>query len=83
MQYLSRELDLSAYNPERTDLNTFPAFDERLDWILVSAELEFRSYRVLADEVSDHRGVIAELVLDTATQASAAQSSCALAKAAP
>ena len=83
VQYLSRELDLSAYNPERTDLNTFPAFDERLDWILVSAELEFRSYRVLADEVSDHRGVIAELVLDTATQASAAQGSCSLVRASP
>jgi len=81
VQYLSQELALSAYGPEQADLDTFPAFGERLDWILVSPELKFRSYRVLADVVSDHRGVVAELVLDNATRASAAQDSCSLVKA--
>jgi len=83
VQYLSRELALSAYSPERTDLDTFPAFGERLDWILVSPELKFRSYRVLADVVSDHRGVVAELVLDNAARASAVQDACSLVKATP
>jgi endonuclease/exonuclease/phosphatase family metal-dependent hydrolase len=83
VQYLSQELSLTAYSPERTDLATFPAFGERLDWILVSPELEFRSYRVLADVVSDHRGVVADLVLDNATRASTVQDSCSLAKAEP
>jgi endonuclease/exonuclease/phosphatase family metal-dependent hydrolase len=83
VKYLSHELALSAYSPERTDLDTFPAFGERLDWILVSSELKFRSYRVLADVVSDHRGVVAELVLDNATRASAVDDYCTLAKATP
>jgi len=83
VQYLSQALALSAYSPERTDLDTFPAFGERLDWILVSPELKFRSYRVLSDVVSDHRGVVAELILDNATRASADQDSCALVRATP
>ena len=83
VQYLIQELTLSAYSPERTDLDTFPAFGERLDWILVSPELKFRSYRVLPDAVSDHRGVVAELVLDNATRASAVDESCSLVQSIP
>ena len=83
VQYLIQELTLSAYSPERTDLDTFPAFGERLDWILVSPELKFRSYRVLPDAVSDHRGVVAELVLDNATRASAVEESCSLVQSIP
>jgi endonuclease/exonuclease/phosphatase family metal-dependent hydrolase len=60
---ICRELALTAYAPEATGLATFPALGQRLDWILVSAGITFRSYRVLADSVSDHRGVIAELAL--------------------
>jgi len=83
VQYLSQALALSAYGPERADLDTFPAFGERLDWILISSELKFRSYRVLSEVVSDHRGVVAELILDNATRASAVQDSCALVRATP
>jgi len=64
VQYISQELTLSTFNPEGTDLETFPAFGERLDWILVSPGISFRSYQVIPDTVSDHRGVIAELALD-------------------
>ncbi len=64
VQYISQELALSAYNPEETGLETFPAFDERLDWILISPGISFRSYQVVQDTVSDHRGVIAELELE-------------------
>ena len=54
-----------AANP---GLETFPAFSERLDWILVSPELSFRSYNVLPDRISDHRSVLAEVTLnDTAS----------------
>jgi endonuclease/exonuclease/phosphatase family metal-dependent hydrolase len=84
VQYLSRELGLSAYGPERDDLNTFPAFGERLDWILVSPDLKFRSYQVLPDIVSDHHGVVAEVVLDSKTRLSANPGYCgAIAKASP
>ncbi len=64
VQYISQELALSAFSPEGTGLETFPAFDERLDWILISPGISFRSYQVVTDVVSDHRGVIAELELD-------------------
>jgi endonuclease/exonuclease/phosphatase family metal-dependent hydrolase len=42
---------------------TFPAWRPlvRLDWVLVSPELEFTGYRTLADRLSDHLGVVAEL----------------------
>jgi hypothetical protein len=33
----------------------------RLDWILVSDELEFGGYRTLPDQLSDHLGVVAEI----------------------
>ena len=64
VQYISKELALSAYNPGGSGLETFPGFGERLDWILVSHGISFRSYQVVQDTVSDHRGVIAELELD-------------------
>lgn len=63
LQLITRELALSAYRPEQDDLATFPALGRRLDWILVSPEFEFRSYDVIPDRVSDHRGVAAELAL--------------------
>jgi endonuclease/exonuclease/phosphatase family metal-dependent hydrolase len=67
VQYISQELALSTFSPDGTGLETFPAFGERLDWILVSAGISFRSYQVIPDTVSDHRGVIAELALDMTT----------------
>jgi endonuclease/exonuclease/phosphatase family metal-dependent hydrolase len=64
VRYICETLGLSAYRPEATDMETFPAFGARLDWILVSKGIAFRSYVVLPDSLSDHRGVIAELELD-------------------
>jgi endonuclease/exonuclease/phosphatase family metal-dependent hydrolase len=66
LQLITRELALRAYRPERDDLETFPALGRRLDWILVSPEFEFRSYDVIPDVLSDHRGVTAELALHKA-----------------
>jgi endonuclease/exonuclease/phosphatase family metal-dependent hydrolase len=72
VQHISQALALSAYRPEQAGLETFPALGERLDWILVSPGIAFRSYQVIPDTVSDHRGVIAELELDRASCVSAA-----------
>ena len=63
VQLITRELALRAYRPEQAGLDTFPALGRRLDWILVSPEFEFRSYEVIPDAVSDHRGVAARLTL--------------------
>ncbi len=61
--YIADQLGLSAYQPAATGQETFPYNDKRLDWILISDELEFRSYQVVSDTLSDHRGVAAELGL--------------------
>lgn len=63
VQFLCRELGLSAYRPQAPGLETFPALGERLDWILVPEGIAFHSYRVLTRPVSDHRAIVAELQL--------------------
>ena len=54
-------LGLAAYEPESRELFTFHAarLNKRIDWILISPELEFTSYSVWPDQVSDHLGVAA------------------------
>ena len=64
VQFIADELGLSAYTPEAEGLETFALRNKRLDWILVSAGLEYGSYSVISDVLSDHRGVVAELVLN-------------------
>ena len=56
---LARRSGLQVYKPEATNLGTYGA--SRLDWILISADLEFISYKVLPDVVSDHRAVVAKI----------------------
>lgn len=60
---LADRLDLVPYRPTAKRMNTFPKLRRRLDWILVSSELKFVSYRNLPDRLSDHRAVMAELEL--------------------
>lgn len=58
---LRRELRL---RPAETSAHaTFPAWRPlvRLDWILVSDELDFVRYATLPDRLSDHLGVVAEV----------------------
>jgi len=52
---LSRQSGLQVYRPEAVDLNTYGS--RRLDWILISADLEFINYEVVPDVLSDHLGV--------------------------
>ncbi len=63
LHLLMEALDLKTYRPYDQNLVTFPKFNERLDWILVSHEFDFVSHKVLPDSVSDHLGVVAELAL--------------------
>ncbi len=63
LRLIAVELGLRAYRPEAEDLDSFPRLGRRLDWILISPELEFLDYRVLDARVSDHRPVLAELGL--------------------
>ena len=63
VQYLMDQLGLKAYQPDNVELVTFPSLGRRLDWILVSGDFEFDSYRVVGSGLSDHSGVLARLVL--------------------
>ncbi len=60
---LARRLNLKAYTPDADDMDTFPKLRKRFDWILISPELEFVTYGVLPDALSDHLAVVCELKL--------------------
>ena len=66
VQKLVTELDLHTYQPENKALVTFPKFNLRLDWILVSSDIEFKSYQVTEPRVSDHLGLVSELEINRA-----------------
>ena len=61
LQRLAMALDLQAWRPEAKGLVTFPTTSRRLDWILVSRDLRIVNQRILADVVSDHRAVVADI----------------------
>lgn len=52
---------LHVYNTSSEELNTYK--DQRLDWILLTRDLGFDSYRVEAEVLSDHRAVVAAVHL--------------------
>ena len=62
VQELASELQLHAFEPDREDLGTYKKLSgSRLDWILISGDLEYKMYKVLPEVVSDHFAVYAEL----------------------
>jgi len=60
---LAEEGKLKVYKPQAENLPTYVSSGQRLDWILISSELEFVSYKVLPDKLSDHLMVVAEIQL--------------------
>ena len=60
---LADRAGLKVYKPGADNMYTYVSKERRLDWILISSELEFVSYRVLPDIISDHFAVIAEVKL--------------------
>jgi len=65
---LVEKLGVRPCMPESRALATFPARRPRLrlDWVLLSPSLRFGRYEVIADRVSDHLGVIAEVLVSPA-----------------
>jgi endonuclease/exonuclease/phosphatase family metal-dependent hydrolase len=55
--------NLKVYQPEATELGTYKKGKHRLDWILISKELEFVSYDVPQIVLSDHQPVQASVRL--------------------
>jgi endonuclease/exonuclease/phosphatase family metal-dependent hydrolase len=62
LRTLAAKLRLHAFEPT-AEQTTFPATGERLDWILISSELEFVDYQVLPDVLSDHTALVAKIKL--------------------
>jgi len=54
---------LKVYQAEATDLGTYKNGKHRLDWILISKDLEFVSYEVPQIVLSDHQPVLASVRL--------------------
>ena len=63
LKSLAEELNLSAFKPTAEGLSTYGKKGARLDWILISDDLEFSDYSVLPEVMSDHFAVAAEIVL--------------------
>ncbi len=61
LRMLAEKLNVKPYQPGSKDMATFPKLKRRLDWILISAGLEFITYEVLPDIMSDHFGVVSEI----------------------
>lgn len=55
--------NFKVYDPESSDLGTYKSGKKRLDWILISKDLEFVSYQVPRVVLSDHQPVQATLKL--------------------
>lgn len=59
---LEDSLGLSTWRPH-VEVVTFPKMQKRLDWVLVSQDIEIVTHEVLPDTLSDHRAIVAELRL--------------------
>jgi len=55
--------NLKVYQPEATELGTYKNGKHRLDWILISKDLEFVRYEVSQIVLSDHQPVLATIRL--------------------
>ena len=56
---LAQKSRFLTYMPASTDYPTYK--NKRLDWVLISNDMEFVSYRVLPDILSDHAMILAEI----------------------
>jgi len=65
LRELATRLDLIAFRPEADGMATYPQArpKRRIDWILASRGVEFRRYEVLDTPLSDHRAVVADLLI--------------------
>jgi endonuclease/exonuclease/phosphatase family metal-dependent hydrolase len=62
VRILAEQLLLHGFSPEDRALGTYKSQSgKRLDWILISHDLEFRDYKVLPDIVADHFAIYAEI----------------------
>lgn len=64
---LAERTGLHVYRPDAEDLATYSS-TKRFDWILISEQLEFVSFEVLPDILSDHSAVVAEISMKPSSE---------------
>ena len=62
IQAFTEKGSFHVYKPQAKNLGSYKS-THRLDWIIISKDLDFKSMDVLPDILSDHSAVIAEIVL--------------------
>jgi endonuclease/exonuclease/phosphatase (EEP) superfamily protein YafD len=58
---LAQRCGMQVYQPFAEDMATYPSSGRRLDWVLISGDLEFLRHEVLPHVVSDHHAVVADV----------------------
>ena len=61
IQAFTKKGNFHVYKPQAKNLGSYKS-THRLDWIIISKDLDFKSMNVLPDKLSDHSAVIAEIV---------------------
>lgn len=69
LKALATGLHLRVFQPEAEQQGTYSEKGTRLDWILVSRELEFERHEVYPEIVSDHLAVVADIRLTAIDEA--------------
>ena len=65
-----------TFEPESNKLGTYKSGKHRLDWVLLSTDLEFRRYEILPDIVSDHQPIVVEVIYTGDTQQNDRDAEC-------
>lgn len=63
---LAERAGLHVYQSEAGNFSTYRSSARRFDWILISKQLEFVSFEVMPDILSDHYAVVAEIAMQSA-----------------
>jgi len=62
IQAFTEKGNFHVYKPQAKNLGSYKS-SHRLDWIIISKDLDFKSMKTLPDILSDHSAVVAEVVL--------------------
>ena len=68
IKVLAKCSNARVFEPESINHGTYKQGKHRLDWALLSEDLQFKQYQVLPDIVSDHRAIVIEVTYSGSDQ---------------
>ena len=74
IRVLAKCSNAQVFEPNSINHGTYKQGKHRLDWALLSEDLQFKQYQVLPDIVSDHRAIIVEVTYIGSDQQDAVKS---------